>query len=96
MSALLFDTLRLSRTLREKGHFTAERAETPAEALSEASHDLATKADVAQIEAKLRGRYSEMDGGRRVSDPGDPRRAGLARAHFREVRAALGQLHIAS
>jgi hypothetical protein len=28
MSALLFDTLRLSRTLREKGHFTPERADT--------------------------------------------------------------------
>jgi hypothetical protein len=54
MSALLFDTLRLSRTLREKGHFTTEQAETLAEALSEASqHDLATKADIAQIEAKL-------------------------------------------
>ncbi len=28
MSAILFDTLRLSRTLREKGHFTPEQAET--------------------------------------------------------------------
>jgi hypothetical protein len=54
MSALLFDTLRLSRTLREKGHFTTEQAETLAEALSEASqNDLATKADIAQLEAKL-------------------------------------------
>jgi hypothetical protein len=54
MSALLFDTLRLSRTLRDKGHFTTEQAETLAEALSEASqNDLATKADIAQLEAKL-------------------------------------------
>lgn len=54
MSVLLFDTLRLSRTLRDKGHFTTEQAETLAEALSEASqNDLATKADIAQLEAKL-------------------------------------------
>jgi hypothetical protein len=54
MSALLFDTLRLSRTLRDKGHFTTEQAEALAEALSEASqNDLATKADIAQLEAKL-------------------------------------------
>jgi hypothetical protein len=50
MSALLFDTLRLSRTLREKGHFTTEQAETLAEA---SQNDLATKADIAQLEAKL-------------------------------------------
>ncbi|MCI0599756.1 MAG: CCDC90 family protein [Beijerinckiaceae bacterium] len=37
MTALLFDTLRLSRTLRETGHFTPEQAETLAEALGEAS-----------------------------------------------------------
>lgn len=54
MSAFLFDTLRLSRTLRDKGHFTTEQAETLAEALSEASqNDFATKADIAQLEAKL-------------------------------------------
>lgn len=35
------------------------------------------------------GRYSEMDGRRdRLSDPGDPRRAGFAGALFREVRKA--------
>jgi hypothetical protein len=54
MSALLFDTLRLSRTLRDKGHFTLEQAETLAEALGEAGQDdLATKADLARLEAKL-------------------------------------------
>lgn len=55
MNALLFDTLRLSRTLREKGHFTSEQAEALAEALGEASHgNLATKADLAAAIAELR------------------------------------------
>jgi len=54
VSAILFDTLRLSRTLRDKGHFTPEQAEALAEALGEAAHDdLATKTDLAKLEAKL-------------------------------------------
>ncbi len=54
VSALLFDTLRLSRTLRDKGHFTPEQAEALAEALGEAAQgDLATKADLAKLEAKI-------------------------------------------
>jgi predicted nucleic acid-binding Zn-ribbon protein len=54
MTALLFDTLRLSRTLRDKGHFTAEQAEALAEALAEASQgDLATKADIAELRAEI-------------------------------------------
>jgi hypothetical protein len=54
VSALLFDTVRLSRTLRDKGHFTPEQAETLAEALGEAAHnDLATKADLAALKADL-------------------------------------------
>jgi hypothetical protein len=53
MNALLFDTLRLSRILRDKGHFTSEQAEALAEALGEASHgDLATKADLADLATK--------------------------------------------
>jgi chromosome segregation ATPase len=53
MNALLFDTLRLSRTLRDKGHFTSEQAEALAEALGEASHsDLATKADLVDLATK--------------------------------------------
>ena len=53
MNALLFDTLRLSRILRDKGHFTAEQAEALAEALGEASHgDLATKADLTNLATK--------------------------------------------
>jgi hypothetical protein len=44
VKTLLFDTLRLSRSLREKGYFTPEQAEVLAEALGEAGHhDLATK-----------------------------------------------------
>ena len=54
MSAILLDTLRLSRTLRDKGHFTPEQAEALAEALGEAAHDdLATKTDLAKLEAKI-------------------------------------------
>jgi hypothetical protein len=54
MNALLFDTLRLSRTLRDKGHFTSEQAEALAEALGEASHgDLATKADLAAMRTEI-------------------------------------------
>ncbi len=54
VSALLFDTLRLSRTLRDKGHFTPEQADALAEALGEAAQgDLATKADLAKLEAKI-------------------------------------------
>ncbi|MGB8898979.1 MAG: hypothetical protein WCC90_06945 [Methylocella sp.] len=53
VNALLFDTLRLSRILRDKGHFTSEQAEALAEALGEASHgDLATKADLADLATK--------------------------------------------
>ncbi|HXW72621.1 MAG TPA: coiled-coil domain-containing protein [Methylocella sp.] len=60
MSAVLFDTLRLSRTLREKGHFTAEQAETLAEALGEATHEeLATKADLATLNAALKSDIAE-------------------------------------
>ncbi len=47
MSTLVFDTLRLSRTLRDKGHFTSEQAEALAEALGDAAqNDLVTKADL--------------------------------------------------
>jgi hypothetical protein len=51
---MLFDTLRRSRTLRDNGHFTPEQAEALAEALGEAAHnDLATKTDLAKLEAKI-------------------------------------------
>jgi chromosome segregation ATPase len=54
MAAVLFDTLRRSRTLRDKGRFTSEQAETLAEALGEATHeDLATKADVVALRSDI-------------------------------------------
>ncbi|MGH6801517.1 MAG: hypothetical protein ACRECZ_08915, partial [Methylocella sp.] len=60
MNAILFDTLRLSRTLRDKGHFTPEQAEALAEALGDAVQgDLATKADLAKLEAKLEAKIAE-------------------------------------
>ncbi len=53
MSALLFDTLQLSLTLRDKGHFTSEQAEALAEALGAASQDnLATKVDLNALATK--------------------------------------------
>jgi hypothetical protein len=61
VNALLFDTLRLSRTLRDKGHFTPEQAEALAEALGEAGHDeLATKADLAALKADLKADIAEV------------------------------------
>jgi chromosome segregation ATPase len=61
MNAILFDTLRLSRTLRDKGHFTPEQAEALAEALGEAAQgDLATKADLAAVKAELAAVKAEL------------------------------------
>jgi len=60
MNALLFDTLRLSRTLRDKGHFTSEQAEV----LAEACHsDLATKADLAAVRTKIAELRTELKTG---------------------------------
>jgi hypothetical protein len=54
MNALLFDTLCVSRTLRDKGHFTPGQAGTLAESLGEAAHeDLAAKADLAALKADI-------------------------------------------
>jgi hypothetical protein len=54
MTTLLFDTLKLSRTLRDRGHFTPEQAEALAEAISEASQDnLATKTDVSDLKTEM-------------------------------------------
>ncbi len=61
MVAVLFDTLRLSRTLRDKGRFTPEQAEALAEALGEATHDdLATKTDLAAVKAELKADIAEV------------------------------------
>jgi phage I-like protein len=61
MNALLFDTLRLSRTLRDKGHFNAEQAEALAEALGEAAQgDLATKADLVAAKSELKTEIADL------------------------------------
>ena len=61
MSAILFDTLRLSRTLRDKGHFTADQADALAEALGDATQsDIATKSDLAAVQSSLRTEIAEL------------------------------------
>jgi chromosome segregation ATPase len=63
MNALLFDTLRLSRTLRDKGRFTSEQAETLAEALGEAVQgELATKADLGAITTDISAVRADLGG----------------------------------
>jgi hypothetical protein len=55
IAAMLFDTLRVSRTLRDKGHFTLEHAEALAEALGGATQgDFATKSDLAEVKLDLK------------------------------------------
>jgi hypothetical protein len=57
----LFDTLRLSRTLREKGRFPPEQAEALAKALGEVMQDeLATKADVGGVKSDLAAVKAEL------------------------------------
>ena len=61
LNALLFDTLRLSRILRDKGHFTSEQAEALAEAFGEANRgDLATKADLAAVRTEIAELKTEL------------------------------------
>ena len=61
MTALLLDTLRLSRSLRDKGNFTSEQGEALAEALSEASQgDLASKADFAPVRTEIADFKTEL------------------------------------
>jgi predicted nucleic acid-binding Zn-ribbon protein len=61
MTAILFDTLKLSRTLRDKGHFTPEQAEDLAEALTEASQEnLATKSDISDVRREIAELRAEL------------------------------------
>jgi hypothetical protein len=54
MSPVLFDTLKLTRALREKAHFTQEQAEGLTDALSESFEEhVATKQDISHLESKL-------------------------------------------
>jgi predicted nucleic acid-binding Zn-ribbon protein len=61
MTALLLDTLRLSRALQDKGNFTSEQAVALAEALGEASQgDLATQTDLAAVRTEIAGLKTEL------------------------------------
>jgi hypothetical protein len=62
MTAVPFDTLKLARQLRDKAGFTPEHAEAAAEALAEAvgGADLATKADLRDLEQRLTIRFGGM------------------------------------
>ena len=60
-NAIVFDTLRLSRTFRDKGHFTPEQAEALAEALGEAAQgDLAIKADLVAAKSEVKTEIAEL------------------------------------
>ena len=86
MTAFLFDTLRLSRTLRDKGHFTAEQAEALAEALGEATQgDLATKADLAEIRTEIAKLKNELK--TEIADLRTERKAEVA-----EIRTEIADL----
>lgn len=55
MTTLLFDTLKLSKRLQEKGQFRADEANALAEGISSASIDnLATKEDVKDLKGEIR------------------------------------------
>lgn len=54
MSAVPFDTLKLARSLRERGSMSPEQAEGITAALAEAfDNEIATKRDVAELEARI-------------------------------------------
>jgi len=51
---LLYDTLKLARSLRDKAHFTNEQAEGLAEVLNEAGQEsVATKSDITALSNKI-------------------------------------------
>ncbi len=60
MNAITFDTLKFTRKLESKG-FTKEQAEGVAEAFAEAASDeLATKADLANLERNIDVKLAEL------------------------------------
>ncbi len=62
MTALAFDTLKFAQTLRDKAKFTQEQAEGLATAIADATSDqLATKANIAQIDGDLRNDIQNID-----------------------------------
>src|ERR1700730_4651225 len=58
---MIYDTLKLSKSLRDKAHFTPEQAEGLAEALNEAAQsDLATKTDTLGLKADIQSVRGEI------------------------------------
>ena len=60
MQAAVLDTLRCAQTLKTAG-FTPEQAEATARVLGDALSDVATKADVNRLEAKIDAKFDAMD-----------------------------------
>ena len=60
MQAAVLDTLRCAQTLKTAG-FTPEQAEATAQVLGDALSDVATKADVNRLEAKIDAKFDAMD-----------------------------------
>ncbi len=62
MTGVAFDTLKLARRLREQAGFTPEHAEAASEALAEAigGAELATKADLRELEQRLTIKFGSM------------------------------------
>jgi hypothetical protein len=59
----VIDTLKLARALRDRGGFTQNSAEATAEALNEAlGVELATKADLRELELRLEARFDKLAG----------------------------------
>jgi hypothetical protein len=58
---MIYDTLKLSKSLRDKAHFTPEQAEGLAEALGEAAEaDIATKSDIMGLKADIQSVRREI------------------------------------
>jgi len=64
VTTITFDTLKYAKRLKEAG-FTESQAEAQTQALAEAlkdsGHDLATKADLRELEIKLKAEIAVLD-----------------------------------
>lgn len=61
MTAARFDTLKLTKALREKARFTQEQAEGLTEALSDSFEEqIATKQDIADLRSDLKGDIASL------------------------------------
>lgn len=58
---MIYDTLKLSRSLRDKAHFSQDQAEGLAEVLNDSALEtLATKADITELRSELKIELSEL------------------------------------